>query len=726
MSLSGPDLLRLLLQFALLLALARGLGEIARRLSQPQVIGELLAGVVLGPSLLGGIFPGVFRALFPATGPEPLLLQLIAQIGVILLLLLSGLEVDVDLVRRRARPAVLIALGGVLVPFLCGLGLAPFLPAALAGGPTVRTAFSLFVATAMSISAIPVIVKILLDMNLMRRDVGQLTLAAGVIGDATGWLLLSLVSGIATTRALPLPSLALTLFGLLAFATFCFTLGYRLLRAFITWADDRFGGESAALSAVVVAALAGAALTQVMHLEAFLGAFLIGVQLSRIPRVRRAVRAKLQAMTLAVFAPVFFASAGLRVNGLSILTPSFAIATAVVIAVACVGKFAGTYAGARLAGLRHWMSVALGAGMNARGAVEIIVAAVGLQMGVLTVPMYSIIIIMAVATSVAAPPLLRWSLLRMPADPEEEDRLRREARQARSFLQGLRRMLVPVRDGRYALIAADVVGHLSAGREVEAVALQVSMPGTAAEGSQPTGAVPLPRPGGAAHVAWTRRRAAHPQGVAAAVLAEAARGYDLVVLGASAGRHGGLFGSVADAIVRSAPCAVFVLRAPAWRRQDAHLRRILLPTTGTRADLRGAEFALALARGAGAEVIALHVVENQPLDSPFGGGALAELGTAGDIGWHATREVAELGEAMGIAVSTEVRMGTGLTAAEEIVRFAQDQAGDLILLAGEPRPAGDELYCGRTVAQVVRVARCPVAVLFPPAGRGIWQSAAGA
>jgi len=185
-SLTALDLLRLLLQFGLLLLLARVLGEVARRLNQPQVIGELLAGVVLGPSLFGSLFPHTYADVFTHHGLQPALLSLVSEFGVIFLLLLSGLETNVDVVRKKARPALVIAACGVAVPFAAGYGLAQWLPASLHGSPSASTAFSLFVATALSISAIPVIVKILLDMNLMHRDIGQLTLAAGIINDTTG------------------------------------------------------------------------------------------------------------------------------------------------------------------------------------------------------------------------------------------------------------------------------------------------------------------------------------------------------------------------------------------------------------------------------------------------------------------------------------------------------------------------------------------------------------
>jgi Kef-type K+ transport system membrane component KefB len=713
-SLTASDLLVFLVSFPLLLGVARGLGEVARRINQPQVIGELLAGVVLGPSLLGALLPHTFQRLFPSGGVPALLLQLVSELGVILLLLLSGIDVDLALVRRKARPALLVAAGGVLVPFLCGYGLAALLPQVLVAEPQQRPLFLLFVATAMSISAIPVIVKILLDMDLMRRDAGQITLAAGVINDTTGWFLLAVVSGIATARALPLDRLTLSVFGTLAYAAFCFTIGYRLIRGLVHWVDDQFASDSATLSAVLFVGLGGAAITQALHVEPFLGAFLVGIQLARIPRVTRAAQQQLEAMTLGVFAPIFFATAGLRVDIPALLRPSLLLALVAVIAVACVGKFVGTYAGARLAGLSPWMSAALGSGMNARGAVEIVVASVGLTMGILTVPMYSIIVTMAVVTSVIAPPLLRWTLRRAPVDPEEERRLRREAREARSFLHGLRRMLVPVRDGRYALVAAEVVGRIAGARAVEAVALHVQVQGSA---PPPPMRGPDAREGAdGSKVEWSQRSVPATAGVAAAILAEAARDYDLLVLGATEARpEAGLFGTVVDAVVRQTPCTTLVLRAPTWRQDGVRIRRILLPTAGTQADLRAAEFGLALAGASQAEAIALHVVQAAALAEPLGGRAVGLVGDAVERGWQATVAVSRLAAESGVPLRREVRTRLEGGEGQEIVQYAARTGCDLIVLHAERRLTTDELYCGRTVEQVLRTAACPVAVLLEAA-----------
>ncbi len=415
MSLTSLELLRFLLEFALLLAVARLLGDIARRLKQPQVIGELLTGVVIGPSILGAFFPVMYHTLFPTHGVQGLLLQLISQLGVIFLLLLSGLETQINIVRQYTRLSIVISACGVIVSFAAGYVLATLLPRSLMANPTQHTAFLLFVATAISMSAIPVIVKILIDMNLIARQFGQLILAIGIVTDTTGWFLLSFITGIATSQHLPIKSLLFSMFGTLAFAVFCFTIGYLMIRYSLEWIKKQFDGESPVLSSiilssVIVIGLAGAAVTQWLGVEAFLGAFLVGIQMARVSHITNEALPQLRGLTIAVFAPVFFASAGLKVNLTQMNSVDMLLIMLAVIGVATVSKFFGTYIGARVAGLTHWAAIGLGSALNARGAVEIIVATIGLQMGILTTQMYTIIVIMAVATSMMAPPLLRWSL----------------------------------------------------------------------------------------------------------------------------------------------------------------------------------------------------------------------------------------------------------------------------------------------------------------------------
>ncbi|MCI0183503.1 cation:proton antiporter [Sulfoacidibacillus ferrooxidans] len=711
--LTSIETLRFLLELILLLTVARGLGEIARKLGQPQVIGELLAGVVLGPSLFGWVLPSVYQSIFPNNEIQSLLIQVISELGVILLLLLSGIEVDIPLVKRKAKSAPIIAFGSLLVPFISGYGLAYIVPVSLIGQPSERPIFALFIATALSLSAIPVIVKILLDMDLMRRDIGQLTLATGIINDTVGWFLLSIVAGFATARVLPIESIAISIVGTLLYALFAFTLGYRMIRAFIRFVDDHFPHGNATLAAIFIMGLIGAAITQALHVEAFLGAFIIGVQLSRIPRVKRAAREQLETMTLGIFAPVFFAVAGLKVDLPALLTPELLLTLLAIILVASIGKFIGTYLGARSVGLPHWTAIALGSGMNARGAVEIIVATVGLQIGVLTISMYSMIVIMAVVTSIIAPPLLRWSLHRSPVDPQEEERLSQEGRKERSFLYGIQKMLVPIRDGRYAMMAAQVASHLAGERGMDATALHVrSSRDRTAQGATDTNTTITPT---STQVSWSMREISDADGVAKAILEEAKKDYDLLILGASARPSlTGLFGQVVDNIVQSAPCPTWVWRIPQQMTAIGDPQRILLPTTGVLGDRRVAELALAIARDTGATLIVLHVVNAYPLTDPFG------VSVSDQIHWETAHAEAAMqfmeGLAQGVTVPIERKvMYSRGNAGDAITKFAIEQHCDMILLHAEQRFSGGELYCGNTVEQVLHVSDRPVAILFPPA-----------
>ena len=193
------ELLLVLLQLSLLLFVARGLGEFMRRIDLPPVVGELLAGVLLGPSLFGWILPSVQAHLFPRSETQSVLLSVVSWLGVLFLLIVTGLETDLNLIVRKGKTALLISLGGIVVPFITGFGLGWLLPESFLANPSGRLVFSLFIATAMSISAVPVIAKVLMDLKLIRRDIGQVTLAAGMTDDTIGWILLSVVSGLASS-----------------------------------------------------------------------------------------------------------------------------------------------------------------------------------------------------------------------------------------------------------------------------------------------------------------------------------------------------------------------------------------------------------------------------------------------------------------------------------------------------------------------------------------------
>ena len=416
------DVLAVLVQIAVLLLAARLLGGASQALGQPAVVGELLAGIVLGPSLVSGVFPAIGAWIVPQTPVAGHLLELVGLLGAIFLLVVTGLETDLPLIRRQSRVALGVAAGGLAVPLVTGTALGFWLPDELLADPGRRTLFAAFVATAMSISAIPVIAKILMDLGLLRREVGQTILAAAMIDDTTGWILLSLIAGLAAGEAVSADALFRAVGSIALVLALTATVGQWLVRRGCDWIDTAGVSSDRTLTLVIVLVFGWSALTHALRLEPVLGAFLMAILLGREPRVTEAVRRQLHDLALAIFAPIFFAIAGLKVGLGTLADPRIAAIALLVIAVATFGKVAGAYAGARWIGRAdHWTALAYGAGLNARGAMEIIVATIGFSLGILSQTMFSIIVLMAMATSLMAPFALRWSLRRAEAAAAEPD-----------------------------------------------------------------------------------------------------------------------------------------------------------------------------------------------------------------------------------------------------------------------------------------------------------------
>ena len=281
------DILVLLVQLGALLVTARLLGELSSKLGLPPVIGEILAGIFLGPSLLSGLFPPLAQWLVPQTPVQWALLDVVALLGAMFLLLLTGLETDLALIRRHARTAVGVSLGGILTTFASGFVLGMYIPDSLLGAPHQRPVFALFMATAMSISAIPVIAKVLMDLQLMRRDIGQTIIAAGMSDDTIGWILLSVVAGLAGGMGLSGVHVLKAIGFVSIFMIVSFTAGRWLAKRVLALVQDRLSSPYRLLTFVVLFMLAWGAFSQALGLEAVLGAFVIGVIFGRLFAVGR-------------------------------------------------------------------------------------------------------------------------------------------------------------------------------------------------------------------------------------------------------------------------------------------------------------------------------------------------------------------------------------------------------------------------------------------------------
>jgi Kef-type K+ transport system membrane component KefB len=422
--LGSHPLLILLLQMIVLLVGAVLLGRLAVRLGLPAVVGELMTGVLLGPSLLGATAPELAGWLLPATASQANLLDAVSQLGVLLLVGVTGMQLDLTLLRRRSRAAAPVGLFGIAIPLGLGFAVGYLMPATMLGAHDDRGVFALFLGVAMGVSAIPVIAKTLDDLGLLHRDMGQLTLTAATMDDAFGWLLLSIVSAAAVT-GVTLTQISLSV----AYTVLLVPVATLAARPAVGWALWRASrsGESGTTGAVaVIVVLLGAAGTHALGLEPVLGAFVAGI-LAGASGIPNRLLAPLRTVVLGVLAPLFLATVGLRMDLTELARPEVALAAAVVTTLAITGKFAGAYLGARLSRLTHWEGVALGAGLNARGAVEAVVAMVGLRVGVLNAASYTVVIVVAIVTSLMAPPLVRYAMARVPISDSERDRKAAEA-----------------------------------------------------------------------------------------------------------------------------------------------------------------------------------------------------------------------------------------------------------------------------------------------------------
>lgn len=714
--------LLLLVQIAVLLAIARFLGELMRKLKQPPVVGELMAGVLLGPSVLGVLWPDALHTLFPKDQHQADLLAAISWIGVLFLLICTGLETDLGLIKRRGKTALLISAGGILVPFATGFALGELLPEAYLANPDARLVFSLFMAVAMSISAVPVIAKVLMDLKLIRRDIGQLILASAMTDDTIGWILLAVVAGLAKTGAVDVAAALKSVGGAVVFLLFAFTLGSPLVARVMASVDKRFGGAGSQMSLVLALAFATAALTHEMGIEAVLGAFTIGILAGQAPRFRHEVGHTLELITASFLAPIFFASAGVKVDLLRLADPEVLTVGGIVLFIACFGKFVGCYLGAWACGISHWERLALGSGMNARGAMEIIVATIGLSLGVLTTEMYSIIVMVAIVTSLMAPPLLRWTLSKVKMGESEAKRLEAEAIAASSFIRQVRRVLLVTRHAHSVDLPAQLIGYLSHEQPIEATAVYARHQAVRAPWwkfwsrlSRRYGAVGsralqrIARPLRLLKGSRPELKLITDPDPAEQVLAEAARDYELLVLGEIHRGTEALFGPMADRIIHKAPCPTLIVREPAAQGEAAgpplyrlwSPKKILVPTVGTEYSKNAVELAAVLAASTHAAITIVHIARTGSND--------VDTARPHEFGAQIVAREAERAKKFGASVETVVIEGS--RPEEDIVRLAAQGGYDLIVLGSSLRAVSARAFFGHRVESVLKNAPCPVVLL---------------
>jgi Kef-type K+ transport system membrane component KefB/nucleotide-binding universal stress UspA family protein len=704
--LSELQILHFILQVGALLLASRLLGDLMKRWGQAAVVGELLAGVVLGPSILGHLAPPLYAWLFPSDPLSGSLLEAVAWLGVITLLLYIGLETDLGILHGMGRTATVVSVFGMTIPFGCGLALGFLLPASSLAAPNERLIFALFMAVAIAISAVPVIARILLDLGLMRRDLGMLILAAGIIDDTTGWLMLSIVAGLAEQGSVHLDSFLILLLESAVFILFCYFVGRRMVTRVLRWVDDRTYVEHAKFSAMLVIALICAFITQSIGIHAVFGAYIAGVMMAESARVRKYDRSDLEAAGLGFLAPIFFAYSGLKTDLSTLRDP---VVLGVVLAVAIGSKFVGCGIGA-LAGRLKWReSLAVAIGMNARGGMGILVGLIGLSLGVLTPQMYTVIIAVAVITSVMTPPLLSWAISSTAWRPSDAERAERDRLMSRLHFTGKgAKVLVLSGGGPNADLAAHVAAALARTDQASITIFRAVAP-DAPSGSRQFDEQ-FSRMKRIAEVAGARnvqQRTGIGDSVVEAIVAESERGYDAIFAGASH-LHGydDLGGEVLRGLVSAARAPIVIVRNG---RGAVPFRHLLVPITGAAFSRLGANLAMHYGREFKARVTALYVHEGSPYGLPLLGTGASDLRREGT---EFVEEISRLGREVGATVET--RVDSGRRPENVILSVGEREKADLLVMGVLFRSSDERLFFGPKVREILRKAKCAVALIVPP------------
>jgi len=391
-------------QALIIVVLSQLVGRLAQRLGQPQVVGEMIAGVMLGPSIFGLLFPGLQQALFPKASMGSL--YVFAQLGVGLYMFLVGTEFRADHFKQRARSAISVSIAGIAVPFALAFALAPWLHtiAGLFAAKTRLFEASLFLGASIAITAFPMLARIIHERGLTGTSLGTLTLTAGAVDDAAAWCILAIVlASFGGSWASAYAAIG----GGAAFAIFMMTLGGKILRHLGRWVNSEQALSSTLLATVLALFSLCAFVMDAIGIHAVFGGFLLGCVLPRGPLTEK-LRAILQPITVVFLLPMFFTYSGLNTRLDVLLDPAILLAAVVILAASFGGKGIACWAAARLNGESNKDAMAIGALMNARGLMELIIANIGLAAGVILPGLFSTLVMMAIITTLMATPIFNW------------------------------------------------------------------------------------------------------------------------------------------------------------------------------------------------------------------------------------------------------------------------------------------------------------------------------
>ncbi len=715
MNLIAPDEHQLLVfwtQLLVLLVVARLLGQGMRRIGQPAVVGQLGAGLLLGPSFLGRVAPGALEWLVPDDPLQSGMLFALSWIGILLLLIETGFETDLTLIRRLAKATALVSTGSIILPLIAGLLVGAALPDAFRGSLGDPTVFALFIGAALSISSLAVAGQVLSELGLMRRNFGQVTLAAGMANDVVGWIILGVVAALAAAGEIAVGPLAVTVVGIAVLYGGGLTLGQRVVDRVLREVRRRDVSVTGYITVLIVIALVFGVATQLIGAEAVLGAFVAGMIVGRSKFQQAEGRETLERVTAGLFAPIFFATAGLRVDLGLLADQTVLLWAAVVIGVASATKFVGAFLGARLAGLPRREGVLLGIGLNPRGTLEIVIATVGLSLDVFNQATYTVILLMAILNSMAAPPLLRAVARTWQGTDEEQRRLQREESVSRNVMVRSHRLLLPSQGGSNSIVAAQLL-HFAWLEDVEATVLSVGADADEA-GVQAVVSIFDDRPVSLIRVS--------SDDASDAILGEARLGYGAIGIGAPESSHGPwILSPIVDELLNQTAIPLVIVRRA--RNLDRPLpgafARALVPVSAAPWSRAAQEIAFNLSANIGTEVVLTHVVT--PSTTATGdarerrsGGVTEAADPRADVSTKLTDRAEAFAEELGARARTIDRVGA--SPADEIIAAAIDEEADLVVLGANLRRIEGRPFLSSLVEQVLEECDATVVVVATPSG----------
>ena len=703
-----------------LILVGRILAEIMQRLGQPAVMGPLIGGLLLGPSVLGALWPAAQYALLASNSAQKGAVDAFAQFGVLLLLLLAGMETELRLLQRIGYAALAVSIAGITLPFAFGFSLGEVLPAEVLPHPEQRVVASLFVGTALSISSVKIVAMVVREMNFTRRNVGAVILAAAVIDDTIGWMILAVVFSLANAGSLDARSLAQSTLGTALFLGLSILIGRRLVPRLIRWANDLLTTEGSVIAVILLLMGGMALITHSIGVHTVLGAFVAGMLVGESPMLTSEIDQQLRGIISALIVPVFFGLAGLSADLTILRDPVLLGLTGLLILIASLGKFSGAFLGGRIGGMTARESFALACGMNARGSTEVIVATVGLSMGILSRQLFTMIVAMAVVTTLAMPPMLRWALRQLPLSRGERGRIERERFEERAFLANTERLLLAVDEGRNGLFTSRLIGLVAGFRGIPVTVLHIApkserrdsddrpRPEAAAKAAAAIAAASVKEDehkGGAPPVDITSH--SRENGLTATVAEEASKGYGLLAIGVrdvitpEGGFHRRVEGAAAGF---DGPLMIVRAQGRHLEEPQTSALRIVLPVTGTEISRRAAEVAVALARANTVSITAIHASTAAEAKAK---GRRQRGGTTRAREDAILQDFLALSRRYGAEAETIVR--TDVNPDEAILAAAQDDR-DLIVM-GANRRAGTPLYLGEIATSVLQTSKASVVVV---------------